>query len=367
MLIRHIQVSSYRNLERQTVEFADGINLFVGDNGHGKTNILEAVHLLATLRSFRNASTSDLIRHGEKDAQVNGLVVSENVPVQLKLVMNKGGRRLWIGGNAVRGIKDYLGRLRVVAFTPDDLAMVKGGPSVRRSFLDRAVFLFRPDHLRVVKEFNTSLKARNRLLKSMQPVDRDVLDSFSQKMAEYGAKVTEVRREILNKISGFATSILTEVGGGKELLGLDFKPGWQTEGAGTADALLQQLNSHLEQDLRRKQTSLGPQQDDFEVLHASMPARKFASQGQQRSCALALLLSVVQAVISEGDERPVILLDDVSSELDAVRRDKLFYQILQIGSQVLVTTTDENLVSGLSENISKRYRVANGKIVTEPH
>jgi DNA replication and repair protein RecF len=143
---------------------------------------------------------------------------------------------------------------------------------------------------------------------------------------------------------------------------LEFKPGWSTQENTSVQVLLDQLRGSLDQDKRRKQTTLGPQQDDFEVVHESRPARRFASQGQQRSCALAMLLSVVQAVVSEGDEKPVILLDDVSSELDSMRRDRLFEQICRMGSQVLVTTTDEALVSGLSGKLSRRFTVQNGLI-----
>jgi DNA replication and repair protein RecF len=214
----------------------------------------------------------------------------------------------------------------------------------------------------VVKEFNTALKSRNRILKSVQPIDDDLLDSFTQKMAEYGTSVTAVRRKILEKISVFAKDILSEIELDKEMLTMAFRPGWEAHKENSKGSLLEQLRASLEQDKRRKQTTLGPQQDDFEVIHGTRPARRFASQGQQRSCALAMLLSVVQAVVSEGDEKPVILLDDVSSELDSVRRDRLFGQVCRMGSQVLVTTTDDALVSGLSGKLSRRFTVQEGLV-----
>jgi DNA replication and repair protein RecF len=360
--IRNIRVNGYRNLKNQTIELDTGINLFIGDNGQGKTNTLEAIHLLATLRSFRSTQIRDIICHEGQKAEISGSVISRDVPLELKISITQDGRRLWMGQRSVSIVSDYLGSLKVVAFTPDDLAMVKGGPSIRRKFMDRVVFLFKPEHLKTVRDFNTALKARNKLLKSKQAVDRQVIDSFSQTLAIHGAQVTKARKDIIEKILEPASKILSHLDDGQERLGLYFKPGWPANESVSADCLLDNLRSGLDQDIRRYKTTRGPQLDDFEILLDNESARRFASQGQQRSCALALLLAIIKQAVEESGQRPVILLDDVSSELDSKRRKQLFEQVIGLGNQVLVTTTDKDLVKDLSCKTQRKFIVSDGMI-----
>jgi len=360
--IRNIRVNGYRNLKKQTIELDTGINLFIGDNGQGKTNTLEAIHLLATLRSFRNTNIRDIICHDDQEAEIYGSVISRDVPLELRILITKEGRRLWMGQRSVSVLSDYLGSLKVVAFTPDDLDMVKGGPSIRRKFMDRVVFLFKPEHLKTVRDFNTALKARNRLLKSKQVVDRQVIDSFSQTLAIHGAKVTRARKDIIKRILEPASKILSHLDDDREQLGLCFKPGWASDESVSADCLLDILRSGLDQDIRRYKTTRGPQLDDFEILLDNESARRFASQGQQRSCALALLLAIIGQAVEEDGQRPVILLDDVSSELDSKRRKQLFEQVVGLGNQVLVTTTDKDLVKDLSSKTRRKFIVCNGRV-----
>jgi DNA replication and repair protein RecF len=363
--IKNIKLSGFRNLKEQSVDLQDGLNLLVGENGQGKTNFLEAIYLLATLRSFRSTSVRDVIQFGEDQAEVLGLVYSEDMPVELKVQLRGAVRRLWVGKRSVRSAREFLGQLKVVAFTPDDLAMVKGGPVLRRKFMDRAAFLFDPQHLTRVKDFNQALKSRNRLLKEGQRANlqKDVIDSFSQTMAESGSEVSRSRREVMSKVGKRTEKIIEEMIPEAEDVSIFHEPGWKMSKAGAASELLEQLRSGLDQDIRRGQTCLGPQQDDFNCFLGESSARKFASQGQQRTVAIALLLAVVGEVVAGGGERPVILLDDVSSELDTGRRKMLFERVGELGGQVLITTTDEGMVAELVDEGVKRFLVGGGKII----
>ena len=342
----------------------DGLNLLIGENGQGKTNFLEAIYLLATLRSFRSTSVKDVISFEQEQAEVSGHVETGETPVELRVQLKGSARRLWVGKRSVRAAKDFLGQLKVVAFTPDDLAVIKGGPALRRKLMDRSVFLFEPQHLIRIRDFNQALKSRNRLLREGQRsgLQRDVIDSFSQTMAASGAEISRSRKEVIGRVGERAAKIVTEMVPGSGEVSISFEPGWNMGDRGSADELLQQLRSGLENDLRRGQTCLGPQQDDFSTLLGGGSARKFASQGQQRMAAVALLLAVVQEVVADGGERPVILLDDVSSELDAGRRRMLFERVRELGGQVLITTTDEGLVDELEGQETSRFTVVDGKI-----
>lgn len=367
MQIKNIKLSGFRNLEEQSVDLHDGLNLLVGENGQGKTNFLEAVYLLATLRSFRSASVKDVIRFGYEHAEICGRVDAGDTPVELRVQLRGTARRLWVGQHSVRAAKDFLGQLKVVAFTPDDLAMIKGGPVLRRKFMDRAVFLFDPRHLVRIRDFNQALKSRNRLLKEGQRegVQEEVIDSFSQTMAAAGAEISRSRMEVIGRVGGHAKAIAKGMAPDAGEAEIVFKPGWRMDEGVSTEVLLRQLRDCLKQDIRRGQTGLGPQQDDFDVDLGGSGARTFASQGQQRILAIALLLAVVQEVISSGGERPVILLDDVSSELDAGRRRLLFERVGELGGQVLITTTDEGLVTELAGEEAGRFRVAAGRIQTQ--
>jgi DNA replication and repair protein RecF len=363
--VKKINLIGFRNLKEQVVELADGLNLLVGNNGQGKTNFLEAVYLMATLRSFKSSSVRDVIRFGEDEAEVSGEIASREVPVKLRVRLKGSVRKLWVGQRSIHSAREFLGRLRVVAFTPDDLAMIKGGPSLRRKFLDRAAFLFDSQHLARVKNFNHALKSRNRLLKERKRADRDLIDSFSQAMAEDGARVSKTRLEVLRRLRGETERIVEEMIPEMSAVSVSFEPGWYIGADGSKDSLLEQIRSNLEQDLRRGQTCLGPQQDDFEISMGQNSARRFASQGQQRTVAVALLLAVVREVVADGGARPVILLDDVSSELDAARRKILFEQVVDLGGQVLITTTDEGMVADLRERKIWKFIVDDGRIEPE--
>lgn len=343
MHIRNVLTSGFRNLTDQEVFFDAAINLVVGDNGQGKTNLLEAIHLLASLRSFRPVKARQMIGHGHTRSELSIVFESDQVPISLRMVLEGSVRRLWIGQRPASGLVEYLGLLNVVAFTPDDLAMIKGAPLLRRKFMDRASFLFLPAHLIAVRSFSVALRARNRLLARSGRMDKLQIDSFSHALAKWGALVTGNRRELVDRIQTSFGDTLAYLGDGRLSASLSFQPGWQTDSGSDSRALFEQLSSQLERDQKRGSTGPGPHRDDFEMLLGGQPARWYASQGQQRACALALLLAVVEQAIAAGLKRPVLLLDDVSSELDGAVRERLFRRVRTLGCQVLVTTTDPRL------------------------
>ncbi len=366
MLLQTLRVDDFRNLARQRLELAPGVNLFIGDNGQGKTNLLEAIHLLASLRSFRPANNRDLVRRGAERAELAAGVCAGAAPIQLKLVLSPAGRRLWVGRRSVSGVSEFLGQLSAVAFTPDDLSMVKGAPALRRRFLDRAAFLFRPAHLEAVRRFGSALRARNRLLSEEGDPDQAQLDAFGQALAEWGGRVAAARRELVDELAEPVARITADLSGGALAVELAYRPGWEVMAGREAESLLAALQRSWARDRRRGATTVGPQLDDFELRFDGASARRFGSQGQQRACAVALLLAVVERVVAAGGEQPVLLLDDVSSELDAGVRRRLFARVAELGGQVLVTTTDAGLREDLAPAATGLWRVCAGRIEREP-
>jgi DNA replication and repair protein RecF len=365
--IQSVQLQSFRNLDSQALGLSEGVNLFVGDNGQGKTNLLEAVHFLSSLRSFRSASLAEMIAHGQERAELSAEMVSGGVPLKLRIALQPSGRNIWVGQKRISNVADYLGRLNVVAFTPDDLAMIKGGPRNRRRFIDRAAFLFQSSHLQAVRDFNLALKNRNQLLRQGMGRDKHHLDSFTETLARFGSQVTANRQRVVDRLAAPFGRLLRELSGDRIDARIEFNPGWTLpqDESDLESALLAVLNRNLERDQQRRATSVGPQLDDVDVILQEASARRFASQGQQRSAAVSLLLSVVTEVVADGFEQPVILLDDVSSELDEGYRRRLFGQVSDMGGQVLVTTTEPQLVSDLVSGPAKQFRVRAGRVTAE--
>jgi len=361
--INSIQLDSFRNIENQKIDLCPGMNLFIGNNGQGKTNILEAIHMLSSLRSFRNSRISEMICHGKTNAQLSASVQKNNLSLDLKLELDFSGRKIWVGNKQARSISDYLGKLAVVAFTPDDLLMIKGAPANRRRFMDRSCFLIKKSHLDAVKSFNASLKSRNKILSSGEFEDIQLLDSFSSTFSKWGWMVSKNRKELVEQLENDFSDIIEELSD-KELSGkLRYICGWKDGPGSDADHLFGKLKDCYERDKFRKSTSIGPQLDDFDVLLHMKKARKFGSQGQQRSCAVALLLSIVNIITELGMERPIILMDDISSELDSNVRKRLFEIIKRLNAQTIVTTTEESLIDDLVPQ--SLFRVKKGTVKVE--
>ncbi|HOX43706.1 MAG TPA: DNA replication/repair protein RecF [Myxococcota bacterium] len=359
MIVRSLQLEGFRNLATQSVELGAGLNLLHGDNGQGKTNALEAIHLLSSLRSFRACRLREIIGHGLARAELRAQLTVGRAPLALRLVLEPGGRRTWLGERPARDPAEFLGQLQAVAFTPDDLAMVKGAPAQRRRFLDRAAFLLQPAHLLLARDFSLALRARNRLLRTgrFQPEE---LSAFSETLARLGAELTARRRACVERLGPAFQRVCGELLGRPAAAGLGLQAGWRE--AGGERGLLGELQAGLERDRRRGATGVGPQLDDLELGLDGQPARRFASQGQQRTLAVALLLALVDEVVGGGAEQPVLLLDDVSSELDAGNRRRLFERVGALAGQVLVTTTDAGLLGEL-RGAARVFEVRDGRLL----
>jgi DNA replication and repair protein RecF len=267
---------------------------------------------------------------------------------------------MWFGERPVHSLPEYLGVLKTVAFTPDDLIMVKGPPILRRRFLDRAAFLFEPLHLLAVRGFSAALRSRNCLLRDTNKPDPVLLESYTETLAKSGAAVSAGRLRVIKRISLQATTLLSGLFGIQSVVNINFCPGWSMEGGDEAQNFLTQLHRVQQSDQKRRIAIVGPQSDDFDVTFSEASIRQFGSQGQQRAVALALLLAVVEELLTEGGEPPAILLDDFGSELDEQRRSVLFSKVLSLGSQVLVTTTNESLLQGLIDGSTRRFTVTSG-------
>ena len=351
MKCENIRLEHFRNVESACVRFDQGVNLLIGDNAQGKTNLLESIYLCAIGKSFRGAKDADMISFGQSEATVS-LHYSDDVrSVNIKTVLRSGGRRsVEQNGLAVKKTSELVGGLRTVLFCPEHLSLVKDGPQLRRNFLDVAICQLRPMYLTSLQRYGQILKERNRLLKeaskdlSSKKNCLDTIDLWSAQLSREGATLCYYRAKYVQRLHRAAHDIFEDMTHGKEQSRFCYLGSCHMEAEDyldrqkTQQQLFTLLSSSLEREIGAACTLWGPHRDDIGVYLNDAPARLFASQGQQRSLCLAMKLSEGEIIKEEYGSYPVYLFDDVQSELDASRRDYLTERIKQ--KQVILTTCE---------------------------
>jgi DNA replication and repair protein RecF len=366
VLLETLQAVDFRNLQAASIQPSPRATVVVGSNGQGKTNLLEALYFLCTLRPLRASRLSELVRFGAARAEVGGRFSLAGAARSISVTVEAGIRQAFVDGKKVSHLEDYFGGVSVVAFTPDDLAVVKGGPELRRSFLDRAVFNRFPAYLREHRAYQRALKSRNRLLKEGAPAD--YVAAYDEAVARTGARVVVRRRALLGELAPRAVAAIqaisrlpeVEVGYTAVHLGTHHD---QTEES-LESAIREALASRLLRDRERGFTSVGPHADDLSVTLGGRSARAYASQGQSRAMVLGWKIAEIENVRAAFGRPPLLLLDDVSSELDPERNAFLMHTLAVSGAQVLLTTTDPALVSGAAGPDTLWLRVEGG-VLTE--
>jgi DNA replication and repair protein RecF len=364
MRLLALEVRDFRNIEAAELEPAERATVISGPNGQGKTNLLEAIYLLATLRPLRASRFAELLRFGQPRGRVAGRFAIGGAERSIAVEVTDRGREAFVDGKPVRTLSDYFGGLSVVAFTPDDLSVIKGGPDGRRKLLDRAVFNRFPAHLEASRDYQRALKQRNRLLKEgAQPA---LLDAYGEALAKAGARVVVRRHALVTELAPRAGRIFEAIASGDGGLAMRYMPGALPgevlgDEAGCAAALLAALRRRTARDVERGFTSVGPHADDLELLLAGRPARGFASQGQQRAIVLALKIAEIENLREALGRPPLLLLDDVYSELDPARNAYLMQSLRDSDLQVCLTTTDERLVREAAGEDARLFSVRAGR------
>lgn len=349
MHVARLALRNFRNYRDLALELSPGVNAFVGANGQGKTNLLEALHLLATGRSQRGAKDPELILAGEGEMRVWARVERTEGTVEIDLqIATHLGRRLRLNGQPQRRMADLVGRLAVVFFGPDDLQVLKGPPAERRRFLDILLSQVSPAYLHHLQRYSRALAQRNRLLRQVQGghASRDELAAWDEPLAQSGAEITVRRVRALTSLAPVAAEQHRLISGGVEELAVAYAPalpGVESAAAEGPAAVGQILQHELErrrgEEIARAVTLVGPHRDDVALRIGGNDARAFASQGQQRTAILALKLAELTYMREVLGEPPVLLLDDVVSELDRDRRRHLL-RAVDSGVQTLLTSTD---------------------------
>jgi len=366
--LQDVSTRAFRNLQDQRVALSPHATVLFGQNGQGKTNFLEACYLLCTLRPLRAQKLMELVRLDEPGpALLTGRFEMPGGVREIAVEVGSQGRSARVDGKPVRDTDELFGGLATVAFTPDDLAVVKGGPEGRRRLLDRAVQNRHPAHLEDARDYLRALRSRNHLLR--QGAEPALLESFDEPLAGIGARIRQRREALLEELRPLAQNAFAEVARGEALLGLDYLAAGRESDAlardATEQALLAALHRRQERDAERGYTSVGPHADDLGISLGERPARLYASQGQSRAMVLAIKIAEIENLRRVQGRAPLLLLDDVSSELDPERNAFLMAYLAALKGQVVLTTTDPKLVAPGAAGEVVFQRVASGRIAPE--
>lgn len=342
-----------------TISPYPGINVIWGDNAQGKTNILEGIYLLGNGKSFRTSINSRLIGEGSDRATIEGTVECNRVKNKISLGISPKGKTISLNEKEHKGAADIVATNRQVLFSPEEIALVKGPPLGRRNLIDRAVFLTDPSYLRRVQEYNRNLKQRNRLLKEgAKPV---LLDPWTEGLVETGAAVRQFRFRFIQTFLPLLEEAYEHIAGDGESAAIDLPCCGETEDE-TAQLMREELHRHGAREHKIGSTLAGPHRDDPVLRLDALDIRHYGSQGQVRSFILAFKAALVRHLEQRTGARPILLLDDITSELDNRRKEKFFNFLLERQGQVFVTTTDPKALLPTGMPKARYFKVEQGRV-----
>ncbi len=360
MILKSVALKNFRNYNDLKLEFDRGTNILYGDNAQGKTNVLEAVYVSGTTRSHKGSKDKEMIQFGQEESHIRTVVEKGGLDYQIDMHIKKSrSKGIAVNKVPIKKASELFGILNIVFFSPEDLNIIKNGPSERRRFLDAELCQLDKIYLFYLTKYNKILNQRNKLLKDInfRPDLKDTLPVWDMQLAEYGRNLIKIRKNFVEELNEIVFETHRNISGNREELILCYEPSVSEE------LLEQEILKNQEKDLKLGMTSAGPHRDDMCFLIKNVDIRRFGSQGQQRSCVLSLKLSEIELVKRSAKEMPVLFLDDVLSELDSGRQNFLLNSIHDIQTVITCTGLDEFVKNRFE--IDKIFRVVNGTVTSE--
>lgn len=362
MIIESVDLQNYRNYEFLNMTFDNKINIIYGDNAQGKTNILESLYVCATSKSHRGSKDKDIIRFGNDEAHIKVMVKKHGMNYRLDMHLKKNKTKgIAVNGIPIRRAVELFGIINIIIFSPEDMNIIKNGPSERRRFMDMELSQLDKIYLSNLVNYNKVVVQRNKLLKQLQFSGDsglvDMLDVWDMQLVRYGSEIIKRRMDFIDNINSIIRPVHSKLSGNKEILNLRYIP------CTTTDNFKDEVIRSRERDIKLKMTNVGPHKDDVAFFINDKDVRKYGSQGQQRTCALSLKLAEIELVKKVINDTPVLLLDDVLSELDANRQNFLLDSIGDIQTIITCTGLDEFVNNRFS--INRIFKVVNGVVSNE--
>lgn len=369
MFLKSLKLNNFRNISKVSLDFDKNINIFIGNNAQGKTNILESIYFLAITRSHRTNNDFNLIKSGELYTKVSGVYKTDDNTVNtLSILLNEKGKKVSVNNLPQKRISNYLSRLNVIMFCPDDLEIIKGSPSIRRRFLNIELSQLKNEYLILLKEYHQVLKQRNEYLKQKNNAkfNQTYFGVITEKLIEKNISIIKLRYEFINQLNKFLPSIFNIITGMGELK-ITYKSFISETDLLNEDLknlLMKRYNGLFTNELLQKTTLLGCHKDDFKVFLNGLDVTEFGSQGQQRLSTLCLKLAEIKVFVKNKNTHPIILLDDIFSELDEIKKNNII-DYFDDNVQIFITTTEINDINEKLKNKARVYVVDNGNITKE--
>lgn len=357
MIVKQMELHNFRNYKSLCLPFSEQVNIFYGDNAQGKTNILESIYVCSTTKSHKGSKDKEMIRIGEEEGHIRMRFEKKGIPHRIDMHLKKNKTKgVAIDGIPIRKSSELFGMMNVVFFSPEDLSMIKNGPGERRRFMDMELCQLNPMYLYYLSSYNKALNQRNQLLKqiAIQPSLKETLEIWDEQLVDYGIQLIESRTTFIAEINELVKQIHYSISGGKENLILCYEQNT------TKNEFREKLRKSREQDLVRKSTAYGPHRDDLSFFIETQNLKLYGSQGQQRTAALSLKLAELELVKKKIGENPVLLLDDVLSELDRKRQHHLLDRME--GIQTMITCTGLEEFVGDRQKFNHIFHVTNGMV-----
>ena len=357
MIIKSIELCNFRNYEREEFHFHEGTNVLYGDNAQGKTNVLEAIFVGGTTKSHKGSKDSDMIMKGREEAHLRYFVEKRDCTYKVEIHMRKGRTKgIAIDGLPISSSKELMGLCNIIFFSPEDLGIIKDGPEQRRRFMDMELCQMNKAYLYYLTQYKKILKQRNALLKQIQQNSnlKETLEIWDEQLVEQGSKLIEIREQFVQEIAAIMKEKHRNLTGGQEDIEVKYKPNCP------AKDFSRQLFMEGERDVVLGTTTVGPHRDDIQFFINGQEVKVYGSQGQKRTAALSLKMAEIEIVEKTIGEKPILLLDDVLSELDRNRQNYLLENIKGIQTIITCTGLEEFVTNGI--NINHTFKIVNGKI-----
>ena len=369
MVLDYINISQFRNYDSLKVFLNHGINIIYGKNAQGKTNLLESIYVLALTKSHRSFIDKNLIKMGKKKCKIDGLILENNIPTHLEVTIQPNQKKIKIDNNDIKKMSDYISKMNIIIFYPEDLELVKGSPGVRRRFLNLEISQLYSNYLGILSEYNKILKMRNDYLKKINSglqYDESYFEILNKYFIEKSAIIYRYRYEFIKELNNKCSSIFKNLSGLDDFCikynnYLDFS---SLEMSGLMDQIKNKINKLKSAEFKLGVSLTGPHRDDFEFLLENKNIKNYGSQGQQRMAVLAVKLAEISIVKDKSGKTPILLLDDVFSELDNQKKNNLLTYIKN-DIQTIITTTDLKNIDDSILKSAKLIKIEAGKIISE--
>ena len=360
MILTNLQLKNFRNYDNLNLTFNKKINIFIGNNAQGKTNILESIYVLSLTKSHRTNKDLYLIKKDSLFTKVIGTINDNDKNTKYEVLINENGKRVSINDKPLKKVSEYLSKNNAIMFCPDDLEIIKGSPQERRSFFNISISGFNNDYIRYLNEYNKILRTRNEYLKNYEIINKDYLDVLTNKLIDLNIYIYNERKKYVETINKYLSNIYKDITGKTNII-LKYDSFIEDED-NLRNQLEDKFNMVYNNELFQKVTLLGIHKDDFSIFIDDVKINNYGSQGQHRIAILCLKLSEIKIYEEEYNKKPILLLDDIFSELDTTKKSNII-KFIKNDLQVFITSTDLNNIDKKILKEADVYKIDNGKVV----